>query len=222
MVDSVCDSRSRPRVPVPVCQNYIYVSLCCPIVAVFHLPSRGKKVCRQSSKARCAHKQYRFAFHARRSRVVLDFQTVSWGENVEVPPESDDDEDGTGSGEEGSAGENGEEPGRYNTADSNLDAIADGFVDDDFLKSDDDDDDDDSGEVRRIKEKGVIGQAKERYLQHRLEESTSESDVASKRAAASASNTGEKVRASAPTTIPLTRREIYAGRRYEMGRDRRQ
>lgn len=57
---------------------------------------------------------------------------------MEVPPESDDDEEGTDNDEDGDtvAVEGGEGP-------NDLDAVADGFVDDDFLKSDDEDDDDD-------------------------------------------------------------------------------
>ena len=78
-------------------------------------------------------------------------QTVSWGENVEVPPESDDEDDGTDNDEEGSALGGGEGSGLNDTVANDLDAIADGFVDDDFLKSDDDDgggDDDDDGRCR--------------------------------------------------------------------------
>lgn len=103
--------------------------------------------------------QHRNVFHARRSRVVLDAQTVSWGENVEVPPESDE-EDGTDNDEEGDAVGGGEAPGSNNTVAVDLDAIADGFVDDDFLKSDDDDDDD---ERCRSKEKKVIGHTANKF-----------------------------------------------------------
>lgn len=144
-------------------------------------------------------------FHSRRSRVVLDLQTVSWGENLEVPPESDEDEDDTNNGEDNgeeyTAGGDGEGSGRNSTIAVNLDAIADGFVDDDFLQSDDDDND--SDKHRRNKEE--FGGTKK--LSSNLQESLFESDVASRRTAAYASDTAEKVRASAPTTLPRTRRE---------------
>lgn len=131
--------------------------------------------------------------------MVLDVKTVSWGENVEVPPESDDDEDGTDDGEEGTAGGDGEESDRNITDAGNLDAIADGFVDDDFLKSDDDDDDD----GWRNKENRTIDHTTKISTLDHLDESA----VAAKWTAARSSDTGEKVRVSAPTTLPWKRRE---------------
>lgn len=141
---------------------------------------------------------------------MLGLQTVSWGENVEVPPESDDDEYGTDNGEEGYAGDDGEGSGEDA---SNLDAIADGFVDDDFLKSDDDDDDNDDGGGGggngscRNKEKRAVGHTKDLSVLSHLEESPREQAIASNWTAARASDT-RKVKASAPTTLRRTRREL--------------
>ncbi|CAM9690681.1 unnamed protein product, partial [Ectocarpus sp. 13 AM-2016] len=73
-------------------------------------------------------------------------KTVSWGENMEVPPESSDDNDANVDGtetDEGSAFAT-DGGGRRSCTDPNaLDEIADGFVDDDAFSSNDDDDDDD-------------------------------------------------------------------------------
>lgn len=146
-----------------------------------------------------------------RSCVVLDWQTVSWGENVEVPPESDDDEEGTDSSEEGRAGGDDKGSGRNSTVGSNLDALADGFVDDDFLTSDDGEEDD-KDERCDNNGKRVKGQTKVISMLRHLEESPPKSAVASKRTAARALDTGAKVRASAPTEFPQTRREASQAR----------
>eukprot|EP00752_Nemacystus_decipiens_P016245 g14525.t1 len=92
-------------------------------------------------------------------RKQVNKKTVSWGENVEVPPESDDGEDSTDNSEGANAG-GGEDGSSRNKANANssLDTIADGFVDDDFLKSDDDDDDDDDDDNEICRNKHALDQ----------------------------------------------------------------
>lgn len=89
-------------------------------------------------------------------RAIIE-KTVSWGENMEVPPESDDDDgDDEDDDDENSndkevdkiEGDGGGSPSE-NAASNNLDDMADGFVDDDFLYSDDDDDDEQYNKEKR-------------------------------------------------------------------------
>ncbi|CAN0527817.1 unnamed protein product, partial [Ectocarpus sp. 12 AP-2014] len=78
-------------------------------------------------------------------------KTVSWGENMEVPPESPDDDDANVDGtetDEGSAFATDGGGRRSCTGPNALDEIADGFVDDDAFSSNDDDDDDDDDDQR--------------------------------------------------------------------------
>ncbi|CAM9181986.1 unnamed protein product [Ectocarpus sp. 6 AP-2014] len=87
-------------------------------------------------------------------------KTVSWGENMEVPPESPDDDDANGDGtetDEGSAFATDGGGRRSNTAPNALDEIADGFVDDDAFSSSNDDDDDDDDQ--RHPENNVLAAA---------------------------------------------------------------
>ncbi|CAM9499042.1 unnamed protein product [Ectocarpus fasciculatus] len=113
-------------------------------------------------------------------------KTVSWGENMEVPPESSDDDDANGDRtetDESSAFAT-DGGGEQSSTDRNaLDEIADGFVDDDAFNSDDDDDDDDNGGDQRHPENNAIG--------------------AAVRAAATGVETAEgTVRAAAASTVP--------------------
>lgn len=202
----------------PICRTgalEVRPNRCPTAVAVFRLTSAQLNAARLAVPIRS---MYRYAIHARRSRVVLDLQAVSWGKNVEIPPESDEDEDGSGDGEEGSAREDSDGSGRNDADASNLDALADGFVDDDFLNSDhggDDDDDDD--ECCHGKNVRTTDQTEELSVLNHLEESPCESAVASTWTAARASHADEKVRASAQTTLPRTRREGLQAERVRKG-----
>ncbi len=138
-------------------------------------------------------------------------KTVSWGENLEVPPESDDDDDDGGGG--GGGGEDGNtEWGGGGPGGSSLDDIADGFVDDDILKSDDgddddgdDDDDDDENERRHEKQGGGSRPTNERLaLLTSLAEASPRPEVAPKMegdTAARLADARQKVSAHFPTAL---------------------
>lgn len=131
---------------------------------------------------------------------------------MEVPPESDeDDEDDDDDDDENSNDKevdntegDGEGSRSINAASSNLDDIADGFVDDDFLYSDDDDDDEQYNKEKRggCPEKGVA-------LLTYLAESSPGSVMASNRACDIddyLTNPSEKVGAPTPSAPHRARR----------------